>query len=204
MNTLILVDIQYDFLPGGALGVENGDKIIPVLNSLQNKFDLVVATQDWHPKDHGSFASNHKNKKPFEETKLGGLDQILWPDHCIQGRKGAEFSSELNLHKAEAIIRKGTDPKIDSYSGFFDNGKKKATGLGDYLKGRGVSRVFIGGLAADFCVGFTALDAIELGFETIVLEDCTRPIDMEGWEKMKDSIRTKGGKILPSTEINLK
>ena len=203
MNALILVDIQYDFLPGGALEVENGDKIIPALNSLQNNFDLVVATQDWHPHDHGSFASNHKNKKPFEKIKLGGLDQILWPDHCVQGKKGSEFSSELNLDNAEAIIRKGTDPKIDSYSGFFDNGKKKATGLGDYLKGRNVNQVFIGGLAADFCVGYTALDAIELGFETTVLEDCTRPIDKEGWEKMKDSIRRKGGKILPSSEIKL-
>ncbi|MFN2394490.1 MAG: bifunctional nicotinamidase/pyrazinamidase [Bacteroidales bacterium] len=203
MNALILVDVQYDFLPGGALAVENGDEIIPVLNSLQKKFDLVVATQDWHPQDHGSFASNHKNKKPFEKAKLGGLDQILWPDHCVRGMKGSEFSSELNLHRAEAIIRKGTDSGIDSYSGFFDNGKKKATGLGDYLKGRDVNRVFIGGLAADFCVGFTALDALELGFDTIVVENGTRPIDKDGWEKMKDSIRKKGGKIVPSSKIKL-
>ncbi|MBW6479058.1 MAG: bifunctional nicotinamidase/pyrazinamidase [Bacteroidales bacterium] len=201
MNALLLVDVQYDFLPGGALEVTEGDKIIPVLNQIQKKFDLVVATQDWHPKDHGSFASSHAGKNPFDSTILGGLDQILWPDHCVQGEKGSEFSSQLNMHTVEAIFRKGTDPGIDSYSGFFDNGKKKSTGLGDFLKGRGVKKVFVGGLAADFCVGFTVLDSLDLGFKTTLIEDATRPIDKEGWEKMKQSIREKGGKIINSSEI---
>ncbi len=202
MNALLLVDVQYDFLPGGTLEVTNGDQVIPVLNQIQKKFDLVVATQDWHPPDHGSFASNHKGKNPFDTTMLGGLDQILWPDHCVQGKKGSEFSSQLNIHAVEAIFRKGTDPGIDSYSGFYDNGKKKSTGLADYLRGRGVNHVFVGGLAADFCVGFTVLDALELGFHTFLIEDATRPIDKKGWEKMKQSITEKGGKIIHSSEIN--
>lgn len=201
MNALILVDVQYDFLPGGALAVSDGDKIIPVLNRIQNHFDLVVATQDWHPKNHGSFASNHEGKNPFDTTLLGGLDQILWPDHCVQGEKGADFSSELNMNAVEAFFRKGTDPGIDSYSGFFDNGKKKSTGLGDFLKGRGVKRVYVGGLAADFCVGFTALDALELGFDTTLIEDATKPIDQNGWNNMKQTILEKGGKIITSSDI---
>ena len=201
MNALLLVDVQYDFLPGGTLEVTNGDQVIPVLNQIQKKFDLVVATQDWHPPDHGSFASNHEGKNPFDTTMLGGLDQILWPDHCVQGEKGSKFSSELNMHAVEAIFRKGTDPGIDSYSGFFDNGKKKSTGLGDFLKGRGVMRVFLGGLAADFCVGFTALDALELGFDTTLIEDATKPIDQNGWNNMKQTILEKGGNIISSSGI---
>ncbi len=201
MRALLLVDVQYDFLPDGALGVPDGDQIIPVLNKVQEKFPLVVATQDWHPQNHGSFASNHPGKKQFETTELGGLEQILWPDHCVNGTRGAEFSRDLNMHAVEAIFRKGTDPRIDSYSGFFDNGKKKSTGLADYLKGRGVTSVYMGGLAADFCVGFTALDSKECGFETFVLEDATRPIDPEGWTKMKQSILDNGGKIISSSDL---
>jgi nicotinamidase/pyrazinamidase len=201
MNVLLIVDVQNDFLPGGALAVADGDQIIPVLNRIQKHFDLVVATQDWHPKNHGSFASNHAGKKPFDSTILGGLDQILWPDHCVQGETGSDFSSELSMYSVETIFRKGTNPGIDSYSGFFDNGKKKSTGLGDYLKGRGVKKVFVGGLAADFCVGFTTLDALELGFDTTLIEDATRPIDQKGWEKMKQSIHDKGGKIINSSDM---
>jgi len=202
MNALLLIDVQYDFLPGGALAVTDGDQIIPVLNHIQKHFDLVAATQDWHPKDHGSFASNHEGKNPFDTIILGGLDQILWPDHCVQGEKGSEFSSQLNMQAVEAIFRKGTDRGIDSYSGFFDNGKKKSTGLGDYLRGRGVKRVFVGGLAADFCVGFTVLDALRLGFDTTLIEDATRPIDQKGWEKMKEIIHDKGGKFINSSDID--
>lgn len=201
MKALILVDVQYDFLPGGALEVSNGNQIIPVLNAIQDKFPLVVATQDWHPSSHGSFASGHAGKKPFDKGELAGMEQILWPDHCVQGKKGAEISNELETSRVEAIFRKGTDPKIDSYSGFFDNEKKKSTGLADYLKGRGVTEVFLGGLAADFCVGFTALDAIDQGFTLNVIEDGTRPIDEEGWKKMKDQIREKGGKIIYSQDL---
>lgn len=201
MKALILVDVQYDFLPGGALAVPNGDQIIPVLNQIQEKFPLVVATQDWHPSSHGSFASNHDGKQPFDKGELAGMEQILWPDHCVQGQKGSEISKALNTLKVEAIFRKGTDPEIDSYSGFFDNGKKKSTGLADYLKGRGVEEVYLGGLAADFCVAFTALDAIEQGFSLNLIKDATRPIDEDGWEKMKSSIKEKGGKIITSANL---
>ncbi len=201
MRALILVDVQYDFLPGGALAVPNGNQIIPVLNRIQEKFPLVVATQDWHPGAHGSFASGHAGKKPFDMGELAGMEQILWPDHCVQGKKGAEISGELNTMRVEAIFRKGTDPDIDSYSGFFDNGKKKSTGLADYLKGRGVKEVFLGGLAADFCVGFTALDALEQGFRLKLIEDATRPIDEDAWKKMKKSISDKGGRLITSADL---
>lgn len=201
MDTLIIVDVQNDFLPGGSLAVPEGDKIIPVINALQKKFELVVATQDWHPQNHGSFASNHEGKEPFEKTMLEGLEQILWPDHCVQNKKGADFSAQLQVNQIEAIFRKGMETKIDSYSGFFDNGKKKSTGLADYLKGRGVDRVFVTGLAADVCVGFTTLDALELGFETFVVENATKPIDGQNWSKMKNDITGKGGKIISADAV---
>lgn len=201
MNGLILVDIQNDFLPGGALAVNDGDKIIPVVNAIQDKFLLVVATQDWHPEDHGSFASNHPGKEPFEMGTLADMDQVMWPDHCVQGKKGSEFSDALNTKRIEAIFRKGTDNAIDSYSGFFDNGKKKSTGLGNYLKGKGIENVYLAGLAADFCVGYTALDALELGFKVFLIEDATRAIDQEGWLKMKNQIINNGGKIIRSSEL---
>lgn len=201
MNALILVDIQNDFLPGGALAVPRGEEIIRMVNNLVTRFSLVVATQDWHPANHGSFASAHPGKDVFELHQLGGLDQVLWPDHCVQGTNGAEFASELNLNTVEAIFRKGTDVGIDSYSGFFDNGRKKATGMGDYLKGRGVKKVFVCGLAADFCVGFTALDALSLGFETIVLEDATRAIDPAGWSQMKQNIQQQSGRVITTAQL---
>ncbi len=179
----------------------DGDRVIPVINKIQGDFTLVVATQDWHPVDHGSFASAHKGKKPFDQTILGGLDQILWPDHCIQGTKGADFAEELDMHSVEAIFRKGLDPEIDSYSGFFDNGRKKSTGLADYLKGKGITTVYVTGLAGDFCVAFTALDALREGFDTILVEDATRPIDPDGFASMKASIQEKGGKVIQSNAI---
>ncbi len=201
MEALIIVDIQNDFLPGGALEVPEGDQIIPLVNKLQKKFQLVVATQDWHPDGHGSFASAHQGKKPFEITTLGGLEQILWPDHCVQETKGATFAENLSMNAVEAIFRKGLDPAIDSYSGFFDNGKKKTTGLADYLRGKGVDKAFICGLAGDVCVAFTTLDAIGEGFETFLLEDATRPIDQKGFEEMKAEIKKKGGKVIQSSSI---
>ncbi|MGN6534030.1 MAG: bifunctional nicotinamidase/pyrazinamidase [Ginsengibacter sp.] len=184
MNALIIVDVQNDFLPGGALAVNKGDTIIPAINDLQKDFDLVVATQDWHPADHKSFASAHPGKKVFDEINLDGLPQVLWPDHCVQESYGAQFSSLLHTKKVEAIFRKGMDKNIDSYSGFFDNGKKKATGMGDYLKGRGVTAISVCGLAADYCVYFTALDGRELGFETTIITEATKAIDPENFKKI--------------------
>ena len=178
MNALIIVDLQNDFCPGGSLPVKDGDKIVSLINELQKQFNLVVATQDWHPKDHGSFASNHK-MKPGEIIELNGLQQILWPDHCVQGSKGAEFVKGLDLSHVDKIFQKGTDKNIDSYSGFFDNGHKKSTGLGDYLKKKGVADVYVCGLATDYCVKFTALDAKALGFNTILLKEACRGVNLK-------------------------
>ncbi|MFW5773734.1 MAG: bifunctional nicotinamidase/pyrazinamidase, partial [Tangfeifania sp.] len=177
MKTLILIDIQNDFIPGGPLEVPGGDEIIPVVNNLQEKFDLVVATQDWHPQNHVSFASNHEGKEPFDKIELDDMEQILWPDHCVQNTRGAEFHPELKTAKVEAIIRKGMDPKIDSYSGFYDNGHKKSTGLTGYLKEKGADELYFAGLAADVCVYFSIKDALKEGFSTTLIEDATRALD---------------------------
>jgi nicotinamidase/pyrazinamidase len=196
MHALIIVDIQNDFVPGGALAVPSGDEIIPLVNDLQKSFNLVVATQDWHPENHKSFASSHPEKKVFDQIVLHGLDQVLWPDHCIQGTWGAELHSGLSLKKVEAIFRKGMDPDIDSYSGFYDNGYKKSTGLAGYLRERKVKKVYICGLASDYCVFYTAKDAIKENFVTYVIEDATRPINRSGFEKARAEILSSGGQII--------
>jgi nicotinamidase/pyrazinamidase len=152
--------------------------VIPLANGLQPRFDLVVATQDWHPAGHGSFASTRPGRKPFEMDELAGLPQVLWPDHCVQGSPGADFAPGLEMNRVEAIFRKGTDPAIDSYSGFFDNRQRKSTGLGDYLKGRGARDVYLLGLATDYCVKFTALDARKLGFRTFLVQDASRGAEL--------------------------
>lgn len=196
MKTLIIVDIQNDFLEGGSLAVPNGNDVIPVLNEIQKDFDLIVATQDWHPQNHKSFAAKHPGKNEFEVIDLNGLQQVLWPVHCVQGSFGAEFHKDLEKNNIEAIFRKGMDPEIDSYSGFYDNGKRKNTGLFGYLKDRKVSEVYVAGLAADFCVYFTANDAIDLGFKTTIIEEASKPIDDENWEKLKLDFKQKGGNIV--------
>ncbi len=203
MNALVVVDLQYDFLPGGALAVPEGDQVIPVINGLMPEFDLVVATQDWHPPDHGSFASNHKDKKPGDLIDLNGLEQVLWPDHCVQGSHGAELSEELNRREIQEIFRKGTDPDIDSYSGFFDNGHRKSTGLAGYLKSHGVEEVYISGLAADYCVKFTALDALKEDFKTFLFIDATRAVNLQAddFEKAIREMKNKGVHILKSTDF---
>jgi nicotinamidase/pyrazinamidase len=195
MNALILIDIQNDFLPGGALAVPHGDEIIPVVNELVTQFDLIVAAQDWHPKHHKSFASSH-NAALFSVMDLNGLQQVLWPDHCVQGTAGAAFTDAVNWNTTEAIFRKGMDPEIDSYSGFFDNGKRKATGMADFLKGRGVRELFIAGLAGDYCVYYTAKDALSLGFATSIIENATRAISTEGFEQAKQDIARRGGRVV--------
>ena len=196
MRALILVDIQNDFVPGGALPVPRGNEIIPLANELQHNFDLVVATQDWHPQKHKSFASSHAGKNPFEKIMLHGLEQVLWPDHCVQGSSGAEIHPQLNTNKVEAVFRKGMDPEIDSYSAFYDNGYKKSTGLAGYLRERKVQKVFVCGLAADFCVYFTAKDALNENFKTYIIEDATRAIDPAGFDKVKKEIFSSGGQII--------
>ena len=179
MKALILVDIQNDFLPGGALAVPRGDEVLPVANRLSSRFDLVVATQDWHPADHGSFAANHPGKKPGDVVDLHGLRQILWPVHCVQDTPGAAFAPGLDVSRVARVFQKGTDPAIDSYSGFFDNGHRRATGLGDYLRARGVSEIFVMGLATDYCVNFTALDAVRrLGLRSTLIEDGSRGVNL--------------------------
>lgn len=197
----MLIDIQNDFLPGGALAVAEGDQIIPIVNTLQEQFELVVATQDWHPSDHKSFASKHEGKEPFEMTELLGLPQVLWPDHCLQGTTGADFDPTLETKKIEAIFRKGTNPEIDSYSGFYDNGRLKSTGLADYLRGKGVRQLYLAGLAADYCVYYSAKDALDEGFETFVLEDAIRAISQEGYATARRDILERGGKIIHSSEL---
>ncbi|MFQ5501903.1 MAG: bifunctional nicotinamidase/pyrazinamidase, partial [Phycisphaerae bacterium] len=176
MDALILVDLQNDFTPGGALPVPDGDAVVSIANRLMPRFDLIVATQDWHPPDHGSFAANHSGKDPGDTIKLNGLEQILWPVHCVQDTPGAALLSVLDTSRIAHVFRKGIDPGIDSYSGFFDNDHRNATGLGDYLKEQRVDRVYIMGLATDYCVKFTALDARSLGFDTCLIEDGCRGV----------------------------
>ena len=177
MKALIIVDVQNDFLPGGALAVPNGDEVIPLINALQKDFDLVVATQDWHPEGHGSFAHT-QGKEVGEMGELAGLPQVMWPVHCVQNSEGAAFASALEMDAAEKVFQKGTDPSIDSYSGFFDNGKRKATGLGDYLKSKKVDSITVVGLATDYCVYFTVLDALSIGFDTTLITDGCRGVNL--------------------------
>jgi nicotinamidase/pyrazinamidase len=202
MDALILVDLQNDFMPGGALAVPQGDQVVPVANRLMPRFELVVATADWHPANHSSFASNHPGHQIGEIVQVGNLNQILWPDHCIQGTTGAAFHPELDQSRIHHIIHKGTNPLLDSYSGFFDNGHVQATGLGDYLKAQGISRVVILGLATDYCVKFTALDAIQLGFETVVIPDGCRAVNLQpdDGRRAMEELRANGAALCQSTQ----
>ncbi|MCB0579967.1 MAG: bifunctional nicotinamidase/pyrazinamidase [Phaeodactylibacter sp.] len=203
MQALLVVDIQNDFCPGGALEVPNGDEVIPVANETMKKFPLVVATQDWHPANHGSFAANHPWRRPGDVIRLDGLEQILWPMHCVQGSFGAEFARELDTSRFQEVFVKGTDPQIDSYSGFYDNGHRKSTGLGEYLRERGVEEVFILGLTLDYCVRFSVLDALELGFKTHLIIDGTRGVNLsEGDSDMAVAeMSEKGAIIVTSGEV---
>jgi len=179
-DVLIVVDMQNDFLPGGSLAVAGGDEIVQPINRLARKFENVVMTQDWHPADHVSFASNHPGKKPFDTIELSYGTQVLWPDHCVIGSTGAEFTPGLDIPGAQLVIRKGFHADIDSYSGFREADRKTLTGLAGYLNERGLNRVFICGVATDFCVGWTAINARATGFETYVIDDLTRGIDAAG------------------------
>jgi nicotinamidase/pyrazinamidase len=203
MNCLILVDIQNDFLPGGALAVPEGDAVILVANRLQTVFSLVVATQDWHPANHGSFASSHPGKQVFQQIELNGLPQTLWPVHCVQNTKGAELAAGLNREHVAKVFPKGTDVGIDSYSGLFDNGHRKSTGLGEWMKRQGVTEVFVCGLATDYCVKFTALDAVQMGFKTYFIEDASRGVNLQP-DDVKHAIeetRRAGVTVVQSAEL---
>ncbi len=202
MEALIIVDVQNDFCPGGALPVKNGDEIIPLINELQKHYDLVVVSQDWHPKDHGSFASTH-HKKLYSTIMLDGLSQVLWPDHCVQHTPGAELRADLDKTRIQHIVQKGTEPNIDSYSAFFDNGWKKATGLHYYLKEKHVTDVHIVGLATDYCVKYTALDSTRLGYNTSVILEACRGIGLheDDIDKAVEEMMNSGVNIIsePST-----
>lgn len=178
MKTLLLIDLQNDFMPGGALAVPGGDAIIPLVNELMPGFDLVVATQDWHPADHGSFAVNHPGRSVFQQIELDGLPQTLWPVHCVQNTGGALFAPGLDTRRVERVFTKGMNPRIDSYSGFFDNGHRASTGMGEWLKARGVGKISVAGVATDYCVKFTVLDALAEGFEVELIAAACRGVDL--------------------------
>lgn len=203
MRALVLVDLQYDFLPGGALAVVRGDETLAVARALIPRFDVVVATQDWHPPSHQSFAANHPDKKPGEMTDLGGLPQVLWPVHCVQGTRGAELHESLDPGSIAAVFRKGMDPAVDSYSGFFDNGHKAATGLGDWLTAKQITQLYVLGLATDYCVKFTVLDARQLGFEVWLVEDGCRAVELTRGDEERAiaAMRDAGATILTSGSI---
>jgi nicotinamidase/pyrazinamidase len=200
---LIIVDVQNDFIPGGALAVGDGEQVVPLINELQEKFTHVIATQDFHPADHGSFAANHPGKSPGTVIELAGLKQILWPVHCVQGTWGVDFHPELDRKKWEAIFQKGKNPEVDSYSGFFDNARRGDTGLGEYLKLKQIEQVFICGLALDYCVKFTALDAKSLGFETFLIVDATRAVNLhpEDGDRAIETMKEAGIPILTSKDL---
>jgi nicotinamidase/pyrazinamidase len=179
-DVLIVIDVQNDFCPGGQLAVTGGDEVIEPIHAVARSFEHIVLTQDWHTPDHMSFASAHPGKKPFEQVEAGYGAQTLWPDHCVQGTEGAKFHPGLDLERAELIVRKGFRRNIDSYSAFFENDHKTATGLAGYLRERALSRVFLAGLAYDYCVGYSALDARKLGFAVYVIPDACRAIDLDG------------------------
>lgn len=179
-DVLLVVDVQNDFCPGGALAVPEGDQVVAAINRLAGRFDHIVLTQDWHPPNHLSFASQHPGKQPFDSVTLDYGPQVLWPDHCMQGTSGAALHEDLALPRAELIIRKGYHRTVDSYSAFCEADGRTPTGLGGYLRERGLERIFLAGLATDFCVRFSALDARRFGFGAIVIEDCCRAIDLDG------------------------
>lgn len=202
MQALLVVDVQNDFCPGGALAVPEGDAILPVVNHLIEAFDHVIQTQDWHPDGHHSFASAHEGKEPYDTVEMDYGEQVLWPDHCVQGTPGAAFHPDLNTTKTELIIRKGFRPEIDSYSAFYENDQETPTGLAGYLRERGIDTLYVCGLATDFCVKWSALDGTKEDFTVHVIEDATRGIDQNGsleqaWAEMKKA----GVDVLTSDDL---
>jgi nicotinamidase/pyrazinamidase len=201
-DVLIVTDVQNDFCSGGALAVPDGDAVIPVIHRIAPLFQHIILTQDWHSPRHLSFAQAHAGKKPYEQLEVNYGVQTLWPDHCVQGTRGAEFHPNLHLPQAELIMRKGFHPEIDSYSAFFENDRTTATGLCGYLRERGINRVFLVGLAYDFCVGYSALDARTHGFEAVVIKDACRSIDLNGSVvQMDEQFAHSGVKVISSESL---
>ncbi len=201
-DLLLVVDVQNDFCPGGALAVDGGDEVVPVINRLARRFDHVVLTQDWHPAGHHSFASSHAGRAPMETIEMAYGDQVLWPDHCVQGTEGAAFCAGLQATVAELIVRKGFRREIDSYSAFYENDQRTPTGLAGYLRERGFSRLFLAGLATDFCVAFSALDARRLGFDAALIQDACRAIDLDGsLDHAMSRMKSAGVDIIESAHI---
>lgn len=205
MRALLLVDIQNDFLPGGALAVPDGDQILPVVEELRPRFSRVIATQDWHPADHGSFAANHPGKAPGDRVELGGVPQILWPVHCVQHSQGAELAPGLRREGIEKIFRKGTRPEVDSYSAFFDNAEECSTGLGEHLRQTGVEEVWVVGLATDYCVLFSALDARRLGFEVRVVAPACRGVELRPGDSARAfaAMTEAGARVVDGVEVEV-
>ena len=202
MEALLIVDVQNDFCPGGALEVPNGDAIVPVINQLSNHFDIVLQTQDWHPQGHSSFASSHEHKEPFETVNMPYGEQVLWPDHCVQGSEGAAFHPDLNTTKTQLIIRKGFRKDIDSYSAFYENDNSTSTGLSGYLRERNIDHLYACGLATDFCVKWSVLDGLNEGFSVTVIRDAVKGIDMDGSvDEAWDQMSIAGAQSTPSPDI---
>jgi len=202
MNTLLIIDVQNDFCPGGKLAVPDGDSVVPIINSLIPKFDAIIQTQDWHPRGHHSFASSHEGKEPYDTVEMDYGTQVLWPDHCVQGTHGSEFHPDLNTTKTEVIIRKGFRKEIDSYSTFYENDQKTPTGLTGYLRERGISEIYTAGLATDFCVKWSVIDGLKENFKVHIIEDAVKGIDIDGsveqaWKEMKNA----GAEITSSDKI---
>lgn len=203
MRALLLTDIQNDFMPFGALPVADGDGVVSVANALIPRFSLVVATQDWHPANHGSFASAHSGAKVGDVVTLGEIEQVLWPDHCVQGTPGASFHSALDIAGIDRVVRKGSDPGFDSYSGFFDNGHERATGLGDFLESHAVDEIVVLGLTTDYCVRATALDAVGLGFGVILVSDGCRAVNASpgDGDRALAEMHAAGVRIIESAQL---
>ncbi len=202
-SVLVVVDVQNDFCPGGPLEVKDGDSIIPLINRLMPMFPLVVATQDWHPAGHVSFASNHPGDKPFDTIQVGGISLVLWPDHCVQGTRGADFHPSLENIHFRLILRKGTTPTLDSYSAFSENDKKTLTGLSSYLEGMGVQDVYLCGLATDVCVFHSAMDSVRLGFRTFLIQDAARGVDVpeRSLARAIQDMKASGVRLIESAEV---
>ena len=203
MDALVIVDIQNDFLPGGALAVPEGDRVIPVINRIVGQFEVVVTTQDWHPPEHCSFAANHPGTEVGQVIEVDGLEQILWPVHCVQNTPGAALAEGLDTSRVEKAFYKGTDPRIDSYSALYDNAHRRSTGLAEYLKGRGVTDLYLAGLATDYCVKFSALDAVADGFRTYVIIDACRAVELNVGDARRavEEMRRAGVTVLDSNRL---